>query len=162
MPSSSSACTVSPVGGGDRPDRLDDDLMGLKGAGSPDWSKENDPVPTSIPPSSTPPNSTPRSPDPEETDERPRPAAVAIHRELAARGPLTLIALRAALAGQSVAGQSITVTEDDLDDLVDGEIPLVAEIAITGPPAYIALDRVLLGRVFTHRLTAEEIQSDLS
>ena len=56
--------------------------------------------------------------------------------------------------------QSITVTEDDLDDLVDGEIPLVAEIAITGPPAYIALDRVLLGRVFTHRLTAEEIQSD--
>jgi hypothetical protein len=117
-------------------------------------------VPTSIPPCSTPPSSTPRSPDPEETDERPSPGAVAIHRELAARGPLTLIELRAALAGQSVAGRSSTVTEDDLDDLVDGEIPLVAEIAITGPPAYIALDRVLLGRVFTHRLTAEEIQSD--
>ncbi len=117
-------------------------------------------MPTSIPPGSTPPSSTPRSPDPEETDERPSPGAVAIHRELAARGPLTLIELRAALAGQSVAGRSSTVTEDDLDDLVDDEIPLVAEIAITGPPAYIALDRVLLGRVFTHRLTAEDIGSD--
>lgn len=117
-------------------------------------------MPTSIPPGSPLPSSTPRSPDPEETDERPSPAAVAIHRELAARGPRTLIELRAALAGESVAGQRGTVTEDDLDDLVDGEIPLVAEIAITGPPAYIALDRVLLGRVFTHRLTAQEIQSD--
>ena len=80
-------------------------------------------MPIWIPPGSTPPGSPPRSPDPEETDERPSPAAVAIHRELAARGPLTLIELRAALAGQSVAGQSIIVTEDDLDDLVDGEMP---------------------------------------
>jgi len=119
--------------------------------------------PGSTPPSSTPPSSTPRPPDPEGTDERPSPAAVAIHRELAARGPLTLIELRTALAGQAgrgVAGPGITITEDDLDDLVDGEIPFVAEIAITGPPAYVALDRVLLGRVFTHRLTAEDIQSD--
>jgi hypothetical protein len=115
-------------------------------------------VPTSLPPSST-----PRSPDPDpdEIDEQPTPGAVAIHRELAARGPLTLIEIRAALvAAQGAAAQSVTVTEEDLEDLVDGEIPLVTEIAITGPRVYIALDRLLLGRVFTHRLTAAEIQSD--
>ncbi len=104
-------------------------------------------MPTSIP--------QPPDPDPAETDEPRSPAAVAIHRELTSRGPLTLTELQAALAGQSV-----DVTEHDLDELVDGEIPLVAEIGITEPPVYIALDRVLLGRVFTHRLTAEEILSD--
>ena len=83
------------------------------------------------------------------------PAAEAIHRELTSRGALTLVELRSALAGQN-----IDVTEHDLDELVDGEIPLVTEIALTEPPVYIALDRVLLGRVFTHRLTAEDILSD--
>lgn len=60
----------------------------------------------------------------------------------------------------ALAGQGIAVTEHDLDGLVDGAIPLVTEIALTEPPVYIALDRVLLGQVLTHRLTAQEILSD--
>jgi len=46
MPWSSPACTVSPVVlviGGDRPDRLDHDLMGLKGIDEGDWRAVREP-----------------------------------------------------------------------------------------------------------------------
>lgn len=109
---------------------------------------QNDPVPS--PPPAIP------EPDWAELDEPRSPAVVAIHRELTNNGPLTLQELEAALVGRRV-----DVTEHDLDDLVEGEIPLVTEIGITDPPVYVALDHLLSRRVFTHRLTASEIESDV-
>jgi len=83
------------------------------------------------------------------------PAAVAIHRELATRGPLTMSQMLTALSGRD-----IDYSEHDLDDLADDGIPLVTDVAIREPTVYVALDAVLRGRVLTHRLTEADIESD--
>jgi tetratricopeptide (TPR) repeat protein len=81
------------------------------------------------------------------------PRAVAIHQELFFGGPKSSTALIAALAGQGV-----TLTDDDLDDLLDaGEVPHVVELTDGDEPLYLALDNLLDDRVFTHRLSAAEI-----
>ena len=88
-----------------------------------------------------------------DNDEEPDPRAVAIHQELFFGGPKDSAALIAALAEQGV-----TLTDDDLDDLLDaGEVPHVVELTDGDEPLYLALDSLLDDRIFTHRLSAFEI-----
>lgn len=87
----------------------------------------------------------------------PGPIAAAIHRMLVTRGPLALEVLLAALEHIGM-----TLSEDDLDDLLDaGGLPTVIELDLDSGTVLVALDQLLLGRVFTHRLTAAEIAADV-
>jgi hypothetical protein len=79
-------------------------------------------------------------------------AATALLRD---RGPHTLPALAAALAAQGFGDPAQIEAAIELDDaLVD---PVITELR---DGRFVALDAVLEGRVFTHRLTAEEIAAN--
>ncbi|TCN58082.1 SEC-C motif-containing protein [Rhodococcus sp. SMB37] len=79
-------------------------------------------------------------------------AATALLRE---NGPHTLSELAAALSGRGFGDAARIEAAIELDDaLVD---PVITELR---DGRYVALDAVLDGRVFTHRLTAEEIAAN--
>ena len=87
----------------------------------------------------------------------PSPIAVAIHHELSIGGPMTAEELLAALARRG-----LSVSGNDLEDLLDaGGVPHVVQLGMPDGPAFAALDSVLRGRVFTHRLTAREVAADV-